>query len=372
MDIGGARCDRPALRRAAPRCLPSGTPAHLRLLTMSTTTAATRSFAAKHKDIYASASDCQRYDCELCQRQDHSGAMLAAMRDVAQISRCTRAADVGAGTGKIARILAPHVGSVMVTDRSAEAISVARNIHGDGSSSGCALRFDVADLRTLPMESGSVDLVVAGWAVSYLKSEHEVWYADGSSGGPWREEVNAALAELDRILAPGGTLVIFETMGTATEASQRSGSWLYRHFRDECGFSERSIRTDYAFPSKRVALDTLHFFFGKGVATRAERLLSAVPAEGEECIVPEVTGMWWRRKEHAAPQETTGLAQAPPEDRGHGPPDATPLPRRWWWSWRVWVWLTPTFTLEKVVVGGIVVACAAMARGFMRKQGRLF
>lgn len=268
--------------------------------------AATRSFTAKHKDIYASARDCQRYDCELCQRQDYRGALLAAIRDVIPISCHTRAADVGAGTGKFARMLSPHVGSVVVTDRSAEAISVARNLLGDRGLTGCTHSFHVADVRALPLESDSIDLVVAGWAVSYLKSEHEVWYADGSSGGPWREEVNAALAEFDRVLAPGGTLIIFETMGTATEASQRSGSWLYRHFRDEGGFSERSIRTDYRFPSKHGALETLRFFFGKGVATRAEKLLAAVPAEGEECVVPEVTGMWWRRKEGATAQVSHG------------------------------------------------------------------
>ena len=274
----------------------------------SSAAATTRSFGDKHKTLYASERDCQRYDMDLCRRQDVDGSILLAIGEVAPLSAASRVADVGAGTGKLARMLAPHVASVIVVDRSAEAVAVARSSSSSSSSGAdgaAALQFHVADLRALPIASGSVDLVVAGWAVSYLKSEHEEWYADGSSGGPWREEVDAALAEFDRVLAPGGTLILFETMGTAIEASQRSGSWLYRHYRERAGLSERSIRTDYRFPSKREALATLHFFFGKGVASRAAKLLAATPDEGEACTVPEVTGMWWRRKEGgvgAAPQ----------------------------------------------------------------------
>jgi len=84
------------------------------------------------------------------------------------------------------------------------------------------------------------------------------------------------------------------------------------------------VRTDYRFESRRAALATLGFFFGKGVARRAEaspfaerraerwlsavrrvnprvtRLLQALLADvaddGEACFVPECTGVWWRVK----------------------------------------------------------------------------
>ena len=58
------------------------------------------------------------------------------------------------------------------------------------------MHFHVADLRTLPM-ANPVNLAVASWSRVPVKSENETWYPDGSSGGPWREEVDAALAELD-------------------------------------------------------------------------------------------------------------------------------------------------------------------------------
>jgi SAM-dependent methyltransferase len=132
-----------------------------------TTDAPTRSFGDKHRQLYASERDCARYDSELCCRQDHAGALLAAIRDVfPELGPSTCVADVGAGTGKIARLLAPHVGSVVVTDRSTEAISIARgaaSASADGAgSSSCELTFHVADLRTLPLPDESVNLVVAG------------------------------------------------------------------------------------------------------------------------------------------------------------------------------------------------------------------
>ena len=113
-----------------------------------------------------------------------------------------------------------------------------------------------------------------------------------------KEEVERALREFDRVLARGGVLLLFETMGTATTTPQRQGSWLYEHYREACGLSERILRTDYRFPSKAVALQTLLFFFGRGVARRAEAQLAEVPHDSRvPCIVPDCTGMWWRRKQ---------------------------------------------------------------------------
>lgn len=272
---------------------------------------ATRSFREKHQALYASERDCARYEADLCQRQDHHNTIVDAIRELVPLcSRSTSVADVGAGTGKLAKRLAPHVASVVVCDRSTEALAVARSTMGDAS---CSVSFHQADLRALPMADGSVDVVVAGWAISYLKSEHEEWYADGSSGGPWRREVDTALSEMDRVLAPGGLLAVLETLGTATDTPQRSGSWLYAHLR-EAGLAQRVLRTDYRFPDRPTAMSTLLFFFGKGVVRRAEALLSVGETADAPCIVPECTGLWWRRKpgEAAGPRAPVPPAEAEP------------------------------------------------------------
>ena len=47
--------------------------------------------------------------------------------------------------------------------------------------------------------------MVAGWALSYLKSEHEEWHRDGSSGGVIRT-VNINKSGAERKFVPGNKL----------------------------------------------------------------------------------------------------------------------------------------------------------------------
>ena len=51
--------------------------------------AQTRSFRAKHQQVYSTVRECERYDEELCRRQDHEGNVLAAIRAVAPLSSAT-------------------------------------------------------------------------------------------------------------------------------------------------------------------------------------------------------------------------------------------------------------------------------------------
>jgi len=261
---------------------------------------ATHSFRAKHAALYASERDCSRYDVALCRCQDHEGNLLRALEQHVGVPLDGRhvVVDVGTGTGKLARLLAPHVRRVDAFDRSEEMVAAARAATGAEN-----VRFAAADVRQVPLPDGCADLVVAGWAVSYLKAEHEVWHADGSSSGPWREEVDAALQEMDRLLVPGGAAVVLETLGTACATPTRSGSHLYAHFRRR-GFHEAAVRTDYRFRSRAEALETLLFFFGKGVAARATALLADAPPDAPPdapCTVPECTLLCWRHKRRTAP-----------------------------------------------------------------------
>ena len=88
---------------------------------------ATRSFRAKHSALYASERDCARYDA-LCSRQDHAGNTLAELLSVVAGDNMAslHVVDVGTGTGKLARLLAPHVQSVSAFDRSDDMITAAR------------------------------------------------------------------------------------------------------------------------------------------------------------------------------------------------------------------------------------------------------
>lgn len=249
---------------------------------------ATRSFRSKHASLYVDHA--ARYDDEICRCQDYAGNILTAIQAIVALTPATRVVDVGTGTGKLCRLLAPHVASVVGLDRSEEMIAVACA----RSQAARNVRFELADVRQLPLTDSCSDVLVAGWTYSYLKSEGEEWYPDGTAGGAWREELGRALTEAERVLVPGGTVIVLETQGTAAEKSRRTGSWLYAYLR-EIGFQETVIRTDYRFPSRETALQALLFFFGRGVATRAKDTLVEDRATGE-CVVAECTGLWWRQK----------------------------------------------------------------------------
>ena len=68
----------------------------------------------------------------------------------------------------------------------------------------------------------------------------------------------------------------------------------------------RLVRTDYRFASRAEALDTLLFFFGKGVAARATALLLDAPPDAP-CLVPECTLFCWRHKPLEAPPAAAAL-----------------------------------------------------------------
>mmetsp|Transcript_8342 Transcript_8342/g.18170 ORF Transcript_8342/g.18170 Transcript_8342/m.18170 type:complete len:285 (+) Transcript_8342:201-1055(+) len=258
---------------------------------------ATRSFRAKHAHIYSSVRGCEKYDV-LSNFQDYQGAISSFIHNMCPLNRGMAVLDLGAGTGKLTRLVAPLVSYVLALDRAELMLRTAeRSLQVSKSLVG----FAVADIRNLPCRSGVFDLVLVGWTLSSLKSEFEEWYEDGSAGGTWRAELDSALAEVDRALKPGGVAIIFESQGTASSIPSRQGSWLYAHLRQR-GYREQLIRTDYKFPSKAVALETLLHFFGKGASKRAAAILSPEedPAEkipDEGCIIPECTGVWWRRME---------------------------------------------------------------------------
>lgn len=247
----------------------------------------TRSFRDKHASVYSRRDECAQY-ARLCSAQDSERSLLTAVERICLLSRSTAVLDLGAGTGKLSELVAPLVGGIIAVDRSVEMLRAARALPSIG--------LVAADMRLLPVRSSTQDLVLAGWALSSIKAECEEWYADGTSGGRWREELQRALDEVNRVLVPGGILCIFESQGTASEIARRTGSHLYRHLRD-LGFSETLLRTDYCFRSRQEALHTLNFFFGRGVASRAAAMLPEhMPSR--ECTVPECTGMWWRQKRH--------------------------------------------------------------------------
>lgn len=227
----------------------------------------------KQRKIYQSEGD--RYEA-LIAREDYQRNIPRAIDEIINVDGL-EAFDLGAGTGRLTLLLAPRVKAIRAFDVSAEMLRVCRQrLVSSGLSNW---QVDVADHRQLPVEDHSADLVVSGWSVSYLA----VWnQANGTS------ELDKWLIEMKRVLRKDGTIILFESLGTGNETPIRlehvesTYQWLENN-----GFENKWIRTDYQFESVDEAAELAGFFFGED--------MTAQVLERQNSILPECTGVWWRR-----------------------------------------------------------------------------
>jgi ubiquinone/menaquinone biosynthesis C-methylase UbiE len=225
------------------------------------------------QEIYANHAD--QYEAMVA-REDYEGNILKALQNIRPLQG-TDVVEFGAGTGRLTLLLAPLVKSIAAFDGSQAMLDVAIGKLQKGGFSNW--RAEVADNRALPVADDSADIAVEGWSFGHFQG----WYPDS-----WREEAGKALAEMQRILRPGGTAILLETMGTGRETPQPPHAGLadfYAWLEGEHGFSSTWIRTDYQFESLKEAVELAGFFFG-------EELAGTIAAKNW-VILPECTGVWW-------------------------------------------------------------------------------
>jgi ubiquinone/menaquinone biosynthesis C-methylase UbiE len=227
----------------------------------------------QQRKIYQSEGD--RYEA-LISREDYQGNILRAIKEILPVDGLD-ILDLGAGTGRLTLLLAARARSIRAFDASAEMLRVCRErLLASGLSNW---QVDVADHRQLPVPAHSADLVVSGWSVSYLA----VWNQEQGQA-----ELDKWLTEMQRVLRPGGTIILFESLGTGNEEPVRlehvesTYQWLEAN-----GFQHKWIRTDYRFDSLEEAIELSRFFFGEQLGDRVEK--------NQSVILPECTGVWWRR-----------------------------------------------------------------------------
>jgi len=212
----------------------------------------------------------------LIAREDYQGNVPRAIDEIINVNGLD-VLDLGAGTGRLTLLLAPRVKSIHAFDVSAEMLRVCRERLLAGGYSNW--KVDVADHRQLPVPDRSADLIVSGWSVSYLA----VWHPDKAN-----QELNKWLVEMQRILRTDGMLILFESLGTGNEEPVRlehvesTYQWL-----DANGFQNKWIRTDYQFESLDEAEYLSRFFFGDELGDKVK--------QNNWVILPECTGVWWRR-----------------------------------------------------------------------------
>ncbi len=224
------------------------------------------------EEIYKTEGD--KYEA-LIAREDYQGNILESLREITPLENRV-VYDLGAGTGRLICLLAPLVKYVRAFDISEEMLRVCRQkLTASGLTNW---QVDVADHRQLPVVDQSADLVVSGWSVAYLA----VWNPE-----TWRAELEKWMDEMERILKPGGQIVLFESLGTGNELPIKLEHLKdYYPWLDEAGFQHKWVRTDYGFDSLDEAESLSRFFFGDELGDKVR--------ENKWVILPECTGVWWR------------------------------------------------------------------------------
>ncbi len=202
---------------------------------------------------------------------DNLGKALAELVDLAGAN----VVEIGAGTGRVTRILSGAGARVTATEPARAMITVAdRLAGGDGS-----VTLAQAEAKAMPFPSATFDLAIAGWVFAHQRE----WSPDD-----WRSVVSGFVDEAQRLIADDGTIVLIETLGTGHEEPAPPADLVeyYHWLEDSLGFVRSWIRTDYLFESVERAAEITGSFFGPEFA-------SLVTERGWS-RVPECTGIWVR------------------------------------------------------------------------------
>lgn len=223
-----------------------------------------------HDEIYR--SEAERYD-RMIAAQPELGARMNAVRPLAGLD----VVDLGAGSGRLTVPLAAAARSVLAVDRSPAMLEIAA-----GRLTACGLhnwRTAVGTHLSIPAADASADLLVSGWSIAY---------SAGAEADPDGSALAAILAEIRRVLRPGGTVIIFETMGTGFARPNPPAFLLpyYSALEQVHGFAHECFPFDYTFADPAEAESLSRFFFGDETGDK-------VAASGSR-TVPEFAGMWHR------------------------------------------------------------------------------
>jgi ubiquinone/menaquinone biosynthesis C-methylase UbiE len=213
---------------------------------------------------------------QIVAREDHARNLPQALGQICAFEGLD-VIELGAGTGRFTCMLAPQTRRIVAFDTSPpmleRAVARLKEIGLRNWTVG------VADHRHLPVGNRTADVAIAGWTLGVFP---------GQQPETWRSDIELALAQMERVLRPGGTAIIVETLGTGYEAPQPPPPLApyYAYLEGERGFRSTWIRTDYQFESLAEAEHLTRFFYGDALADRL--------VERGSLVLPECTGIWWR------------------------------------------------------------------------------
>ena len=217
---------------------------------------------------------------QFVQREDLEGNLLPALNEIHGLENAN-VVEFGAGTGRITAQIAPVVQNVWAFDITPAMVRVAneKRIRSDQTN----WLAGVGDSRAMPVGASCADIAIEGWSLFQIAA----WHMD-----TWQKDVGRAISEMFRVVRPGGSIILVETFGTGVTEPDPPARYvpIYEHWERKWGFSSTWIRTDIRFTSADKARAMMMSTFG-GFPD------DAMIASDESIIIPECTGIWWRRKE---------------------------------------------------------------------------
>ncbi len=155
------------------------------------------------REIYATKAEA--YEAMVA-AEDYEGNLLPALVGIRPFTN-QKIVEFGAGTGRITCLLAPLAAHIDACDSSAHMLNVAEDKLKAGGWQNW--RLHVANNAQIPLPDRCADIAIEGWSFAHACG----WYPDS-----WRSEVSRMISEMKRLLKPGGTLILLETLGTGYTA----------------------------------------------------------------------------------------------------------------------------------------------------------
>jgi ubiquinone/menaquinone biosynthesis C-methylase UbiE len=206
--------------------------------------------------------------------EDVDGNLLKTLHQITDWENKT-IFDLGSGTGRIPLLFSQTPARFICLDLY-RAMLRENGLQRDEAGGNWALV--EGDMRSLPYPDGIADIAMAGWSIGHLRA----WFSQD-----WQYQIGRILQEMQRVVKPGGVLIICETMSTASLVPRPPAPELAEYYvwlEQKHHFLLDIIPTDYQFASVEQAVEFTEFFFGGEMAAQIHL--------NRWARLPEWTGIW--------------------------------------------------------------------------------